>query len=207
MIATTNHITEWEEAQKWELNWHLNQQFNSFNEELKQYTYASLMGLNSFQTNYYGIRGWDMKDKSILDIGGGEVSILLKTKAKKRTVIDPLNYPEWVRMRYKEAGIFFLNIMAEEMNFEEIFDDCWIYNCLQHTESPEIIIEKAKKYSKIIRIFEWIETGISEGHIHNLTENKLNEWLGGRGKITNLNQQSLVGTCYSGIFKGDNYEI
>ena len=197
----------WKEAQDWELDWHINQQFNTFNEELKQYTYAALMGLGVYASNHYGINGLDFGDKSILDVGGGEVSMLLKSKAKRRVVVDPLPYPKWVKMRYKEAGIQFLNIKAEEMDFDEVFDEAIIYNCLQHTEDPELIIKKMIQYSKLVRIFEWIDEPISPGHIHILTEEKLNEWLMGEGKVVTLNQNPCVGKCYFGIFKGYHYEV
>lgn len=202
----------WTEAQKWELEWHKNQQFNTLNEEVKQMNcYAPLLGLNQFQSNYYGIRTWNMPGKSIVDIGGGEVSMLLKTKAKRRVVLDPLDYPKWVRMRYEEAGIEFVNIPAEKIevgrgSFSSTFDEAWIYNCLQHVIDPSKIIRKVKACTKVIRIFEWIDTGISDGHLHNLTEEKLNSWLGGIGKVTDLNQGGCVGKCFSGIFKGNKYD-
>jgi len=205
-VEEKNIIQSWSEAQIWEKNWHDNQQFNTYNEETKQYIYASLMGLNRYATNYYGIRGWDFGNQSVLDIGGGEISMLLKSRASKRVVVDPLNYVGWIRMRYKEAGIKFQNIKAEDIRFNEPFDIGIIYNCLQHTEHPSIIVNKIKRYCKVIHVFEWINEGISEGHIHNLTEEKLNEWFDGYGKVGNLNQYPCIGQYYCGIFKGEYYE-
>jgi 2-polyprenyl-3-methyl-5-hydroxy-6-metoxy-1,4-benzoquinol methylase len=205
MIAE-NNIQTWEEAQTWEKEWHDKQQFNTYNEETKQYIYASLMGLNQYKTNYYGIVGWDFGEQSVLDVGGGESSILLKSNASKKVVVDPLDYPNWVKMRYAEARINFQNIKAEKINFSETFDIGLLYNCLQHTEYPNIIANKMRKYCKVIHVFEWINEGVSDGHIHNLTEGKLNEWFGGEGKTGALNQYPCIGQYYCGVFKGEYYE-
>ena len=194
--------TNWEKAQEFELDWHQKQQFNTYNEQTKQYIYASKMGLDIYKTNYYNQIGWDFGDKSVIDIGGGEQSILLKSKAKLRTVIDPLDYAEWIKMRYKEAGIVFHQYKAEDESVPAKHDIALIYNCLQHTEDPAKIIENVKEISKEIHIFEWIDQGISEGHIHNLTEAKLNRWLKGEGKVEQLNQYPCIGKAYYGIFPG-----
>ena len=194
----------WQEATEWERSW-WGDCSNTYNEETKQYLYARYMGLDEFATNWYGRRGWDMGDKKVLDIGGGPCSILLKSKARERIVLDPCQYPNWVNKRYEECGLSFWNIKGEELNTELEFDEVLIYNCLQHTEDPEKILSNAKKVSKLIRIFEWIETGVADGHLHNLTEDSLNKWLGGEGKAEMLNASPLVGKCYYGIFKGDRY--
>ena len=83
------------------------------------------------------------------------------------------------------------------------YDEVWLYNVLQHTQDPEKIIRNAQRAGRIIRIFEWIETRISinEGHPHSFTEQQLNEWLGGEGKVETLNgQANCWGKCYYGIF-------
>src|SRR3990167_3745707 len=192
-------MKEWGKAQKWEKEWH-GDCANSFNEEAKQYIYASKMGLDSYSTNWYGRRGWDFGDQSVLDVGCGAYSLLLKSTAKERVVVDPCDYPDWVKARYKECGIEFLQIPAEEMKFENKFDITLIYNCLQHVQDPQKIIKKIRSYTKEIHIFEWIDTGTSDGHLHNLTEKVLNNWLGGEGKVEELNQYPCVGRVYYGIF-------
>ncbi len=197
------HEQDWLEAQKWELDWHLHQQFNTYSEETKQYIYASKMGLDPYKTVHYTQVGWDFKVKTVLDIGGAEQSMLLKSKAKKRVVVDPLDCPDWAKLRYKEAGIEFLRIKGEDIKFEELFNIGIIYNCLQHTENPQKIIQNMKRCCEVIHLFEWIETGVGEGHIHNLTEEGLNEWLEGYGKVEQLNQYPCVGLAYYGIFKGN----
>lgn len=208
-------MTEWEKAQEWEEQWHSNC-VNSLNEELKQIVYAEKMGLIRKPTSKTPYN-YDLEGKSILDIGGGAYSLLLKCENFKKnregdlgtSVIDPLmdKYPEWVIKRYETAGIVCKEMKGENLNTksEVVFDECWIYNVLQHTDNPQKIIENALKASKVIRIFEWVEEPISDGHIHTLHKDELDKWLGGEGKTEQLNENGCIGLSYYGIFKGDNY--
>ena len=199
-----NHPQSWKEASEWEANWHKDQQFNSYNEETKQYTYASKIGLDSYKINYYGIVGWDFGDKTVIDIGGSGQSILLKSKAKRKVVVDPILPSDWMMLRYKEAGIEFIQAKAEDFVSEEVFDEALIYNVLQHVEDPEKIVKNILSFSKVVRTFEYIEAGISPGHIHNLTQNDMNSWFEGEGMIERLSG-AANGLVYYGVFKGDKY--
>ena len=192
----------WKEAQKWERQLWGNCT-NTFSEEQKQYIYAHYMGLDEYKTNWYGRIGWDFGNKVIADIGGGPCSMLLKAKASQRIVIDPCNYPRWVISRYSDNHILFYDGKAEVAVIFGV-DICLIYNCLQHTENPSQVIKNALEFSKEVRIFEWIDTGVSDGHLHDLTEEKLNDWLKGKGKVEYINQPPCVGKAYYGIFKGDS---
>lgn len=190
----------WEKAQEFEKGWWGNCT-NTFGEETKQLLYANRMGLKTFH-NGKSPFNFDMKGKSVLDIGGGPCSLLLKcVNTGKTEVVDPCKYPEWVKIRYELAGISFNNIKGEDINYKYGFDEAWIYNCLQHVGSPEKIIKNAKKISKVIRIFEWIDLPVCEGHPHELTEKKLDKWLGGIGKVEQLTgQNTCKGKCYFGVF-------
>lgn len=198
--------TPWQKAQQWEKEWHGTCQ-NSYGEETKQLLYADRMGLKTFHDGKSPFN-FDLKGKSVLDIGGGPVSLLLKCENGRHLVVsDPLPVPNWVKERYAAAGIIFYEIKGEdllkereEFNSKLIFDEVWVYNVLQHCDNPQKVIENAKKAGKIIRIFEWIQTEVNEGHLHCLTEEKLNEWLDGVGKTEVLNLPTLKGKCYYGIF-------
>lgn len=191
-------MNQWDKAQKFEKEWWLACQ-NTFGEETKQFLYAHRMGLTTFHDGKSPFN-FDMKGKSVLDIGGGPTSLLLKCHNVKGKVIDPCEFPGWVWDRYQLAGIEYEQIKAEEMK-EKGYDECWIYNCLQHCENPEKVIKNARKAGKLIRIFEWIETEANEGHPHILTEKKLNKWLGGNGKVEELKGQNTCwGKAYYGIF-------
>lgn len=193
----------WKKAQKWEHDW-WGDCTNTINEEIKQQTYAKYMGLQKV-TVEYGYP-YDIAGKSIIDIGGGPVSLLLKTINRgKCAVVDPCEYPEWTMARYKTADIEYIKRPAEQFQFSPgvqiNFDEAWIYNVLQHTEDPAMIIENTRKITKRLRIFEWIETETNIGHPHKLTEKKLNEWIGKPGIVIDLNgENNCYGKCYYGIF-------
>src|SRR6266704_2122476 len=132
----------WENDQEFERNWWANCQ-NTFTEETKQLTYAYKMGLTA-----YSNRGkwpcYDLAGKSVLDIGGGPVSMLLKCENRGPCLVaDPCRYPAWTVDRYRTSGIDFRQIKGEEL-LEAGWDEVWIYNVLQHTEDPALIIKNAR---------------------------------------------------------------
>jgi hypothetical protein len=199
-------MSEWQKAQEFEEQWHDKMSTNTYYEETKQLIYAKRMGIEIYATpeTPYNFR----LNGRLLDIGGGESSVLLKVEGElvNGVVVDPLKYPKWVIDRYDYKGIAFENMKAEDFIFspgvQQTFDECLIYNTLQHCENPELICKNALKISKLIRVFEWIETGTGAGHIHNLTESDLNKWLGGQGKVEMLNESGCNGRCFYGIFLG-----
>ena len=195
----------WKDEQHFEKNWHGNC-VNSYWEETKQIVYAKRMGLKAEMIDgKYPV--YDLKGISVLDIGGGAYSMLLKCINFKGTVFDPCDYPKWIEERYKEAGIEYRRMKGEDLDQINLtFDVGLIYNVLQHVDNPEKIIKNARKICSEIRIFEWIDNGISPGHPWDLKEEKLNKWLGGIGKIEQLNEQGCKGKSYYGIFKGDTFK-
>lgn len=196
-------VHTWEEAQKWENDW-WGDCANTFNEELKQLVYARKMGLSAY-ADYGKYPVYDLQKKSILDIGGGPVSLLLKCKnGSLKWVADPCKYPQWIADRYEEVGITYQTTKGEELDktfAQDIkFDEVWIYNVLQHTEDPQKIIDNAKKLGNLIRIFEWVDMPPEPGHPQVLTKALLDGWLGGDGKVEELNENGCVGKAYYGIF-------
>ena len=197
----------WDEDQKWEKDWHGNC-VNSINEELKQLVYARKMGLKQTHNNKTPYI-FKLENKSILDIGGGPYSLLLKCEDfSKAVVVDPCDYPEWVYMRYDSANIQHVVGGGEDILEESlgVFDEVWFYNVIQHTKEPARIVGNVLESAKIVRMFEWIETGVAKGHPQDLNKKDLDKWLGGVGKVENLNEGGCVGLCYYGVFKGNHYE-
>jgi glycosyltransferase involved in cell wall biosynthesis/SAM-dependent methyltransferase len=162
--------TVWEEANRWESEWWGLEPNDKWKSEIeKQWTYARLMGLPKHP---------DLRSTRVLDVGCGPVSMLLKasglTKGKRTCVgIDPLKVSQETIRRYEKAGIMFLNMKAEDIKpeaFDGGFDEVWVYNCLQHTEDPKKILDKIKKVTKAIRLFEWLDLPPCPGHPQTLTE-------------------------------------
>jgi len=187
-------------AQEWEAAWWGDCR-NTFGEEAKQLTYAHRMGLiNEPREGKWPV--YDLEGRSVVDIGGGPVSMLLKTvNGGKLTVVDPCPYPDWVAARYLDAGIEWVQEPAETWEPQVRYDEAWIYNCLQHVLDPERIIATVKASSDLVRIFEWVETETNIGHPHSLQINDLNEWLGGIGTVANINENGAVGLAYWGVFR------
>lgn len=187
-------MSVWDHAQEHELQFWGSCQ-NTLGEELKQLVYAKYMGLTFYHdgNSPYNI---DLQGKSVVDIGGGPVSLLLKCKNFLGVVIDPCPYPNWVVDRYKLAGIDYSRQTGE--NFSDIpkFDEVWIYNVLQHTEDPQKIIQNAKKSAKTLRIFEWIDNWTNEAHPISLTQELLDKWIGSKGNVIHLNENGAVGKAY-----------
>lgn len=144
---------------------------------------------------------YDLRGISVVDLGGGPTSILLKSiNAKNPTVVDPCPYPAWISTRYKVAGIKYVTKSGEEFQPKTKFDECWIYNVLQHVQDPQLIINNAKKYAKTIRIFEWVDLPAHPGHPHELKADKLDKWLGEKGHVEEMNENGCTGRAYYGVF-------
>ncbi len=195
----------WSKAQDWETHW-WGSCVNTYGEEEKQLTYANRMGLPFFHNRKspYNI---DVKGKSIVDLGGGPTSLLLKcVNLSHGVVVDPLPVPSWVIDRYEANGIEYMEEKAEDtpsiLESTNEFDEAWIYNCLQHTEDPGLIVSSVKSAVRIIRIFEWLDTSVNIGHPHAFTSEVLDKMLGGEGKVEELRTPTLTGKCYYGIFAG-----
>ncbi len=170
----------------------------SFEEELKQFEYAKRMGIE------IGNHDYNVHGKSILDIGGGPVSMLLKARNLWHgCVVDPLQYPVWTLERYISKGISVHVARGEDADTLGLpkFHEVWIYNCLQHTDDPEKIIANAKSLAPVLRLFEWIDLPPHPGHPQELTEEILNRWIGLQpGKTEHLNVNGCVGRAFFGTF-------
>lgn len=189
------------EAQEWEADW-WGDCTNTFGEEAKQITYAHRMGLvNEPRDGRWPV--YDMAGASVLDLGGGPVSMLLKcVNLGKATVVDPCPYPEWVADRYGIARIRVWRMNAEDYRGTggQAYDEAWIYNVLQHVINPEQVIAAAHANAKLLRIFEWLETEPNVGHPHTLHADELNRWIGGSGDAGMVDENGAVGLAYWGAF-------
>ncbi len=186
-------------AQAWESDWWRSCRFNTFSEEAKQITYAHLMGLvNEPQQGKWPV--YDLRGSSVIDIGGGPSSLLLKTVGGNGVVVDPCPYPDWVAARYEAAEIDYVVVEGETYRHPYRSSECWQYNVAQHVIDPEALIASARANAYTLRIFEWVETETNVGHPHSLHAHELNEWLGGEGKVGMIDENGAVGLCYYGVF-------
>lgn len=159
--------SEWDQAQTWEREWWGLSPNEKWEEERKK------------QDGYFRMMGapntLDFADKTILDVGCGPMSVLLRSKHGPAVGVDPLLMSKETRLKYAHAGVELLNMKAEDglvqlADAGRIFDEVWCYNCLQHVEDVDVILEKMAEMGSEIRLFEWIDLGICPGHIQVLTE-------------------------------------
>ncbi len=145
---------------------------------------------------------FDVNNASILDVGGGPSSMLLKCYHLARgKVIDPLaaQWPDWVKARYTCGNIAIEALTGEDMD-ESDWDEVWVYNCLQHVQDPARILDNCKRAAKTIRLFEWIDTPVYDGHPHQLTQSFFQSILGQGGKVEEFNDRGCHGLAFSGVF-------
>jgi len=164
---------------------------NTADEEYKQARYAEFMGIESV----YRVKGagwfvppYDLRGLSILDIGGGPVSLLLKCINRGVcTVVDPILWPAWVQGRYQEAKIEYIQSGAEEADLGDrsMTRPGFTIACsmLRSAQSDR----GCQTACSIVRVFEWLNTEVNEMHPHTFTKDWLDQAFGADGKYTRLN--------------------
>jgi glycosyltransferase involved in cell wall biosynthesis/SAM-dependent methyltransferase len=201
-------LTEWENAAKFESEWWGLEPNANWDEEVKKHkTYAKLMDLPG---------DFDLKKPTtILDIGCGPTSMLLEfNRHGARAIgVDPIPVTDKTKLRYNNDNIVLINDKAEKIKNAfppKRFDEVWIYNCLQHTEDPNKILENATKVGNLIRVFEWINMPPCPGHPQTLTEEMFAKAFDGWKRIKwetgKLNFTDLHGE-YIAIVVTDDYFI
>jgi 2-polyprenyl-3-methyl-5-hydroxy-6-metoxy-1,4-benzoquinol methylase len=179
---------------------------NTYGEETKQLVYARYMQLVLMDLGGPGPE-IDLGGYSILDIGGGPCSLLLKCRNPGSLgVIDPCLFPQWVAMRYLEADINWVLEYAEDFlpNVpDRSADEVWIYNVLQHVRDPELVVRESRRCAKRIRIFEWLDLPPHDGHPHELHQDELQLWLGHVGSSGEINEGGACGRAFWGVFPSE----
>lgn len=190
--------TTWPEHQEFEREW-WGSCVNTYGEETKQLTYAHRMGLRIVEAGgHWPV--YDLAGRSVVDIGGGPASILLKTvNGGSMMVVDPCEYPEWVAARYLTARIAYFREPAETF-VGGGFDEAWIYNVLQHVQDPEKVVAQARQAAPVVRVFEWVEMPPHLGHPHELHAADLERWLGlGNYQVETMHENGCHGVAFYGV--------
>lgn len=176
--------TAWAEVQHHEADyWGNCLGMRAWGEFVKQEMYGREMGL----FDAYGKDGeLVMGGRSVLDVGGGPVSMTLRCwDSPNLIVVDPCQWPASVERRYRNYGIKFICAAGEDLDRIALpvsmlnsgrFDEVWCYNVLQHVQDPAKVVKNAFARvapGGVFRIFEWLNIPADECHPHVLTA----EWL------------------------------
>jgi SAM-dependent methyltransferase len=159
---------------------------NTYGEETKQIAYARVMDLDPGPWrggDHWPI--WDFGGLTVIDVGGGPSSMLLKSRFEDAAVIDPCPYPEWVAARYLAHGVRYNQQPAEDALAaydDGAVDVALCYNVLQHTMDPERICREMRRAAGRVHIFEWVDQAPHPGHPHELKADLLAGWFGGPGR-------------------------
>lgn len=120
-----------------------------------------------------GLDRIDLRNKRILEIGGGPVGVIADIHCAHKVILDPLadEYKTYFECPYHVRGV------GEALPFESgSFDIVLISNALDHCQSPEIVLWEAKR---VLRAGGWLAmvncTYLKyihkhPGHIHSLDE-------------------------------------
>ena len=162
--------------------------------------------------NYLGIDyEKDLKDKVIVEVGGGPRGSIHMTKGnfKRGILIEPLidRWPPNIRKDYEDIGVEIIAAPYEHLEIDTEVDETWFFNVIQHVLDPKKQLELAKKTSKVIRVFESIGSVTDIAHPHYITPETFTEVLGDFGKIyKGGSEKGFHGAdCYYGSwYESDN---
>lgn len=155
---------EWKKAQVFERNWWMNVRGQHPHEVIKGDVVSNMLLIQK-----------GAPTKTVIDIGCGPLSLLQRLPVKSGTALDPIHYGD-LEDEYEKKGIRRIIKCGEDLNPSDgIYDEAWIYNCLQHVRDPVKIIENAITVANTVRIFEWTHVKPYTGHIHELTPELIQE--------------------------------
>lgn len=186
----------WNQAQVYERNWWINATDQHTWERAKGDLVAGFIRVNNGRPVH-----------TIIDIGSGPFSILQRVLVRSGTALDPLDFGT-LEEGYWSSGIRRLIKRAEDLTLEDgHWDEAWIYNCLQHVEDPEQVLDAAREVADLVRIFEWINIEPYPGHLHKLTSERLQSGFQGWNThlecVGKLNSSGLCGEFFVGIWEKD----
>lgn len=185
---------DWNEAQEYERDWWLTAIDEHVWEQSKSDLVAGFIRLGSGRPT-----------STVIDIGSGPFSILQRVPVRSGTALDPLNFGP-LEAGYLNHGIQRLIKRAEDLSSEDgHWDEAWIYNCLQHVDSPEKVLGSAQEVADLVRLFEWINVEPYQGHLHKITPELLHDsfqnWHAHLECTGKLNSSGLCGEFFVGIWE------
>ena len=150
---------------------------------LEAYSRASLVIAKYLEFDYKT----DFKDKVIVEVGAGPRGSILLTEGnfKRGIVVEPLidRWPAEIREDYEKIGVEIIAAPYEDLEIDEQIDETWFFNVVQHVLDPKEQLEIAKKTSKVVRVFESVNSLTDAAHPHFITQQTFTDVLGDFGKV------------------------
>lgn len=179
----------WIHAQEAERTFHSESFEDGYNHYMESYQYYR----THLQINP------NLEGKNICEIGPADFPALAYclNPGAKCVIIEPLP-SEYL----KRFNIPIITDPAEDAEYN--VDEVWLFNVLQHVINPYLIVERAKKQSKVIKFFEPINYGVNDPHPWNLTMEMFQEWFPGSVKYYPPNQpvhNFHTHECAYGVYK------
>ena len=107
----------------------------------------------------------DLQNKRIMEIGPAMIPCLhYCTNMGQSYILEPCSYSE-TKALIANKPIEHIALAAEDCTFPKV-DEIWLFNVLQHTIDPDLIIEKSKEAAKVVKFFEPIDLGTDPLHLH-----------------------------------------
>lgn len=159
---------------------------------------GSFMGLEFEDNKVSNARG-----KRIIEYGAGVVGYTVRSdKLGPSFAVEPLDMPQWVRDRYEERNIKFIQAPGELVNLEflgltEKLDEAWMAGVLQHVLDPIAILENMAKVANVVRISEWVDIPPHEGHPWMVTEEMITSTLDKYGKRLKVEKVYVDQQCHT----------
>jgi hypothetical protein len=113
--------------------------------------------------------GHTFDGKKILDVGGGNTSLLLSCKNFKGGIVDPIS--EIDKETLSGSNIEIITTPYEEMT-EIGWDEVWAINILRNVYNPVEAVNRILRAGKTIRVWEPIYEGMSCGNLQLLYRNE-----------------------------------
>lgn len=159
----------WEQAQVGEKKFH--------EQEAMEKSYEHYKNTFHYYFKYLGINSSDLEGKKIIEIGPARCAGLLYCENFGESyIIEPTVY-DGVQKYYDDKGIGIIRELFEDCDPPQV-DEIWMFNLMQHVKDPDALIEKAKKYSKVIRFFEPIDLGTNLEHPFTFSEADYRNYFG-----------------------------
>ncbi len=174
----------------------------AFNEVVKQECYMRRMLLARDCGDGNG--DLHLRKRSILDVGGGPWSMLLRAiGGRNLTVVDPFQLPPSAARRYQLYGIRYIQARAETRPSVGHFSEAWVYNVLEHTESPAAVLAFAAAAAAVVRVFAWLHQGVDALHMGGVSERLILDALGKpiEGGVVMLAENECFGLALAGVFR------